>query len=97
MTAPLLFLAPPTFGLVLGLASKRWSVAAACTVLSLLASLSGWVFGWSADSDTPALGGAILFAVYLGAPFAGSVCLGVALGRPRATVPRRTEFTMRRI
>jgi hypothetical protein len=83
--AALVFLAPPAVGFLLGLTVKRWSMAIACAILSLAISLSGWVFGWSADSETPALGGAILFAVYLGAPFAGSVCLGVALSRPRAS------------
>jgi hypothetical protein len=95
MTVLLLYLAPPTLGFVLGLASKRRSVAVACTVLSLIASLSGWVFGWSADSDTPALGGAILFAVYLGAPFAGSACLGVALARPKTPHRPRVETCRR--
>jgi hypothetical protein len=87
--AALFFLAPPTVGFVLGLAVKRWSVAIACAILSLAISLSGWVFGWFADSDTAALGGAILFALYLGAPFAGSACLGVALSRSRASRGRQ--------
>jgi hypothetical protein len=90
--AILYFLAPPTVGLILGLMGKRWSLAVACAVLSLILSLSGWVFGWSADADTAALGGAILFAVFVGAPFALSVSLGVALARPRVPRGRRTQM-----
>jgi hypothetical protein len=81
-------LGPPTFGFLLGLTAKRWSVAAGCTVVALAFSLSGWVLGWAGDSDTPALGGAILFAMFFGAPFAGSVCLGVALARCGILSPR---------
>jgi hypothetical protein len=77
----LLFVAPPVFSFAFGLGAKRWSVACTCTVVALAVSLSGWILGWAGDSDTPALGGAITFAVIVGMPFSGAAWLGVWAAR----------------
>jgi hypothetical protein len=80
----LIFVAPPVIGFLLGVLVKRWSVALACSLAAIVASLSGWVFGWAGDSETPALGGAIIFAMLLGVPFVGGACLGVWVARSSA-------------
>jgi hypothetical protein len=80
----LIFVAPPVIAFVFGVLVKRWSVALACSLVAIAVSLSGWVFGWAGDSETPAAGGAIIFAMVLGAPFVGGACLGVWVGRSRA-------------
>ena len=82
MPAALLFLVSPVFGFVLGFAGKRWRVAIVSAVLACAIAASGWLFGWTSDSETPALGGAILLLVLLGVPFVGGVCLGIAWSRP---------------
>jgi hypothetical protein len=86
MPAALLFLAPPAVGFALGLLGRRWSIAIVSTIMACAVAASGWVFGWSSDSETPPLGGAILFLLFLlflGVPFVGGVCLGTAWGRSR--------------
>jgi uncharacterized membrane protein YphA (DoxX/SURF4 family) len=72
---------PPALGFLLGFLTRRWTAAVAAGVLSVAIALSGWVFGWTSDSETPALGGAIVLAVLLGVPFTGGACLGVAWAR----------------
>jgi hypothetical protein len=83
MPAALLFLAQPALGFALGLVGKRWGIAILSAIVACAVAASGWIFGWSSDSETPPLGGAILFLIFLGAPFVGGVCLGIAVARSR--------------
>lgn len=91
----LIFVAPAVIGFLLGVLVKRWSVALACALVAIAASLSGWVLGWAGDSDTPALGGAIIFAMLIGTPFVGGACLGVWVARSSAGWGGRTRVEVR--
>lgn len=88
--ANLVFIAPPALGFLLGFMTRRWAAAVAAGLLSVAIALSGWVFGWTSDSDMPALGGAIILALFLGLPFAGGTCLGVAWARSPGRPNSRT-------
>ena len=75
---PLLFVGP-VIAFAAGFLVKRKSVILGCTLVAIVVSLSGWIFGWAGDSDTPTLGGAIIFALYFGMPFVGAAYIGVLL------------------
>ena len=79
----LIFIVPGIIGFLLGALVKRWSVVVGCALVALAASLSGWIFGWSGDSDTPALGGAIILALFYGLPFVAGAAIGVWGARAR--------------
>jgi hypothetical protein len=87
----LILVAPAIIGFLLGVLVKRWSIAVVCALVAIAASLSGWIFGWAGDSDTPALGGAIIFAMLAGMPFVGGACLGVWVGRSEAERGNRAD------
>lgn len=63
-------------GLCVGLLVRRWSVVIAVIAIGFMISVLGWQAAWFADEDTPALGGAIIFALIFLAP----VALGIAIG-----------------
>ena len=77
---PLLFVGP-VIAFAAGFLVKRRSVIFGCVLVTIVVSLSGWIFGWVGDSDTPALGGAILFELYFGMQFVFAAYLGVLLAR----------------
>jgi hypothetical protein len=60
--------------------------------VGLAVSIVGWQTGWFADEDTPALGGAILFEMMVGAPIAIGAGLGVYVMRARSR-RRRDEYS----
>ena len=51
-------------------------------------SIVGWQAAWFADHETPALGGAIVFELLIGAPIAIGAGLGVYLIRSRGSLKR---------
>jgi hypothetical protein len=79
----IIFVLVPLSGLLAGYLIRRWSLVAAVVVIGLAASLSGWLTGWAASPDTPAVGGAILLAGYIWIPLGLSAAIGVYLGRYR--------------
>jgi hypothetical protein len=80
VAAPCLFV-----GLLAGYVVRRWSVVAAVAVVGLAASVIGWQASWFATEDTPALGGAIVFALVIWLPLTFGAAAGVYFGRSRST------------
>ncbi len=74
----------PAIGFATGYAAKAWSLVVVVAVLCLAADLASIPLDWFGDQDTPALGGAIIFAVVAELPGLGFLTLGVWAGRSRA-------------
>jgi hypothetical protein len=92
-----IFVAPAIIGFLFGVLVRRWSVVFVCALIAVAASLSGWIFGWAGDSDTPALGGAILFAIFVVVPFVGGAGFGVWAARSRTRVKGSDELVELRL
>lgn len=71
-------------GLGLGIWLKSWHLVVVLVVVGLLLSIVGWQADWFSDEDTPALGGALLFELFICAPLAVGAGLGVYLLRSSA-------------
>jgi hypothetical protein len=74
LAAPALFV-----GLLIGILFRRWWVVIAIVSVGVVVSIAGWQAAWFADQETPALGGAIVFELLIGAPIAIGAGLGVYL------------------
>ena len=74
----------PAIGFAIGYVVKAWSLIVLVAVLCLGADLASIPLDWFGDQDTPALGGAIIFAVTAELPGLGFLALGVWAGRSRA-------------
>ncbi len=85
----MVFAAPALFvGLLIGILFRRWWVVIAIVGAGLVVSIAGWQAAWFADQETPALGGAIVFELLVGAPIARGAGLGVYLIRSRGRLKR---------
>jgi hypothetical protein len=80
-------------GAGVGGAAQTWRVVAATCGLIVVVGASGWAFGWTADSETPALGGAFLLMFFFGGPLVVGAAAGVAAGR--RWWPRRRDSDSR--
>ena len=76
--APLLLI-----GLLIGLAVRRWSLVAVVAVLGVVSTVVAWPSSWFNDSDTPASGGALIFALVAWGPLLVGVAIGVHVARER--------------
>ena len=75
-------------GLLIGILFRRWWVVIAIVSAGAVVSIAGWQAAWFADQETPALGGAIVFELLIGAPIAIGAGLGVYLIRARGRLKR---------
>jgi hypothetical protein len=88
MTAAI-FIGVPVIGFLVGLVVRRWKVVLAITLAGLVGLAVGIPFGWWADEEVPATGGAMILASVLLTPFFIAMGVGCVLGQA-LTKRRRT-------